>query len=74
MQIVQEDLTDRTRIYLMDGENEVGKLTLQNYAQDKTNYYMTAFWIDSQYREQGWGTKMMQRILSLPQLPKLQKI
>jgi len=70
LHIEQEDLIDRTRIYLMLGNKQVGKLTLQFYPNDlypnDNNYYITAFKIDPEYRGKGWGTKMMERIVNDP--------
>ena len=66
LHIEQEDRPDRTRIYLKDGDKEVGKLTIQEFAIDKKHYYITAFFIDAEYRKQGWGAKMMEIAKNLP--------
>jgi len=67
LKIIQEDLPDRTRLHLMDEnkDKEVGKLTIQIFPYDKY-YYATAFFIDADYRGQGWGRKMMKQMTSLP--------
>lgn len=65
--ITREDLSDRTRIYLMNKGKVIGKLTLQFYPNDPY-YYLTAFKIDDPcFRGTGWGTKMLNELLSSPQ-------
>jgi len=63
LRIEREDLPDRTRILLKDGDKEIGKLVVQ-YGFDKKNYYLQAFKIAPQYQRQGWGTKMINAILN----------
>jgi len=65
LQIKKEPLSDRCRVYLMDDVKEVGKLTLQIYLGEKY-YYLTAFKIAPQYRDKGWGSKMLREILNDP--------
>ena len=67
LRIEQENLPTRTRVYLMNGEQQVGKLTLQTFPVDKKYYYLTHFKIEPEYRSQGWGTKMMNTLLANPE-------
>ena len=64
--IEQENLPDRTRILLKDGDKQVGKLTIQEFALDKNRYYIRAFFIEPEYRNKGWGTRMMELVKRLP--------
>lgn len=64
LQIVKENLPDRIRFLLKNNDKQVGKLTIQSFSMDQEYYYLTAFWIDAEYRGQGWGKKMIEMALS----------
>jgi GNAT superfamily N-acetyltransferase len=64
LRIEKEILPDRCRVYLKNGDLEVGKLTIQWFDYDTKNYYLRAFKISPQFRGKGWGTKMMNEILN----------
>lgn len=70
LQIIKENLPDRVRFLLKNNGEEVGKLVIQSFAIDQKYYYLTSFWVDSEYRGQGWGKKMIQMALSDPRFDK----
>lgn len=63
LRIEKENLPDRTRIYLIDGDKRIGKLTIQYSEQ---YYTITAFQINERLQGQGWGRKMMDEIINDP--------
>lgn len=53
---------DRYYIFLKIGNKKIGKLTLQWF--DNKNYYLTSYKIEDGCQGQGWGRKMMQKLLN----------
>ena len=64
------EMPDRIRVYIKRkdgqlnefGEDFVGKLTLQFDAFSENKDMLTAFKIDPEYRDKGWGRKMMEAL------------
>jgi len=62
--IEREDMGDRIRYYLKSNDKNIGKLTIQDFGYKY--YVITYFKIENEYRNQGYGSKMLKMALEDP--------
>ena len=65
LHVEKEELPDRTRYYLKDGQGKiVGKLVLQmSHIPRDEKLYITQFKIEEEYRGKGYGRMLMEELI-----------